>query len=492
MSVNRVPPEIWADIFIKYMKDSRYCRSLGPKQAPILFTLVCRKWRATALSTPRLWTNLWLPQPPKQWAPLRLYIIAVKGWLKCSHPLPIRLQVRVLKYMSPTFLRSFISALLEHARRWESVAIFFEGNNSSLTVFDEVDESFFPLLKSFDISDSYGPVSHNLTQALKAAPNLHSVGLNHSILDDSWSLSWSNLSNLWMSISTGVDAVEQRLDMNFFVSAMTACTCLRSLTLSFDVGFAWDDEHTTIMSTVNQATIPSLESLELQMDPDVIAIFAPALILPNLNALTLHTGGEPWNIDDWDVFTDFVLHFHTSLRHLSLNDAQVETDQLADLLILLPRLVQLELRNISRLAHWDVLFMYLWQEPMNLNRRLEELLLVRPQHLGELKSLHEGPHSWGYEKLLEMLKKRRSWPEGGSGSGGADDNGPGDHGCSQLKSLHMLRNDLERMKKESPQEYAGLMQLVDQGLKLSTDHDIGAEDEEDGDAIDDEDVIDED
>lgn len=189
---------------------------------------------------------------------------------------------------------------------------------------------------------------------------------------------------------------------------------------------------------------------------------------------------------DWDMFTDFVQHFSGSLRYLSLNNAQLYTDQLAELLTFLPGLVRLELRNISRLAHWDIFFRYLWVEGMHLTWHLEELLIQRPRHLGERKSFHEGPHSWGYEELLEMLEKRRSWPEGSSGSGGADDDGPGDPDCSQLKSFYMLSSDVERMKKESPEDYARLVQLVEQGLELSIGRDIedmlgGGEDDDDDD-----------
>lgn len=65
MAVARLPPEILADIFLKHLEAMEQPpRRIHSDRAPLVFTRVCRNWRATAYSTPRLWTKLFLPEPP--------------------------------------------------------------------------------------------------------------------------------------------------------------------------------------------------------------------------------------------------------------------------------------------------------------------------------------------------------------------------------------------------------------------------------------------
>lgn len=452
MSIDRVPHEVWADIFTKHMHDRDEPGELyDPKHAPVLFTLVCRKWRDTALSTAKLWTNLWLPRPPRELKAFQLYVNAVKGWLKCSQTLPIHIQARNLEVISTSSSQSYISALLEHAYRWESVYIYFGEQDPSLSVFDGISETSFPLLRSFEIRDSCGPVSHSLTRALKAAPNLRIVSLGHAILDDSWILPWSNLTSLVLSIRAGSEKVEQRLDLEFFVFAMSACTRLRSLRLNFSFGY-WVVGESDIVLASQSATVPSLESLVLEMDlTSITPLFAKALILPNLKALTFHAYDDLWGYDCWERFVEFVQHFSSTLEDLSLYKMPLVEEQLVELLTKFPRLARLRLSATKYLASWDMVFCYLGSQ-MCPNILLEELIIDRPRR--------SETYEWGYKALVAMVESRRT---GQLGSGASE--------CSQLLSLHLLSEDATRMEQGNPEEYAKLMRLIEQGLKLTTSFD---------------------
>lgn len=46
--------------------------------------------------------------------------------------------------------------------------------------------------------------------------------------------------------------------------------------------------------------------------------------------------------------------------------------------------------------------------------------------------------------------------------------GDGASVCSQFLSLHLLNEDTTRMEQGNPEDYAKLMQLVEQGLKSTT------------------------
>ncbi|KIK51663.1 hypothetical protein GYMLUDRAFT_181140, partial [Collybiopsis luxurians FD-317 M1] len=61
--IRQLPSETLAEIFIWCLPtDGQYSvRSL--KQAPLIFTMICRTWRSVALNTPRLWSSIHIYLP---------------------------------------------------------------------------------------------------------------------------------------------------------------------------------------------------------------------------------------------------------------------------------------------------------------------------------------------------------------------------------------------------------------------------------------------
>ncbi|KAJ3880495.1 hypothetical protein F5051DRAFT_303633, partial [Lentinula edodes] len=59
--INALPDEILAEIlrmhFVAQMEEIRY-RSYGRIRIPLGFTRVCRRWRAVALESPRIWADV--------------------------------------------------------------------------------------------------------------------------------------------------------------------------------------------------------------------------------------------------------------------------------------------------------------------------------------------------------------------------------------------------------------------------------------------------
>lgn len=119
-----------------------------PSYALLVFTRVCRKWRAAAYPTPRLWCNLLLPDAPRptEWSSLNSFIRRVKLWMGCSKPFPIaRLERRGLKTLPKTFKRAYMAALVPHSRRWVDITLGFGGQD--LTYLYSLPDDAFPLLK---------------------------------------------------------------------------------------------------------------------------------------------------------------------------------------------------------------------------------------------------------------------------------------------------------------------------------------------------------
>ncbi|KIM77155.1 hypothetical protein PILCRDRAFT_12323 [Piloderma croceum F 1598] len=55
----RIPPEIWGDIFVQCLPDDEFI-AISAYSAPMLLAGVCRPWRLIVLSTPRLWNSICL------------------------------------------------------------------------------------------------------------------------------------------------------------------------------------------------------------------------------------------------------------------------------------------------------------------------------------------------------------------------------------------------------------------------------------------------
>ena len=59
----RLPPDIWREVFYHCLTIGRTYPILSATEAPMLLTRVCSMWRSVALSSPRIWTRLYIPLP---------------------------------------------------------------------------------------------------------------------------------------------------------------------------------------------------------------------------------------------------------------------------------------------------------------------------------------------------------------------------------------------------------------------------------------------
>ncbi|KAG7099947.1 hypothetical protein E1B28_001740 [Marasmius oreades] len=100
--IRRLPAEVMSEIFVHCLqtKDRNPTRSLA--EAPLLLTLVCRRWREIALSTAQLWSSLHIYLPPTaQKYEIRLTEVinrraeGVKAWLSRSGSLPLSISLVV-------------------------------------------------------------------------------------------------------------------------------------------------------------------------------------------------------------------------------------------------------------------------------------------------------------------------------------------------------------------------------------------------------------
>lgn len=393
---------------------------------------------------------------------------AVNSWLKCSQRLPISIHVRGV-YISFDVFRLHVSTLLQHSSRWESATFTLEGlEKGCLFAFDTVNRHAFPILRDFNLAGGTGRVSSKLTRALRAAPNLRTVHLGHNILNRSWSLQWSNITDLSLEIWLEKITHQHDFDLDWLISVWGACTSLTMFELAFSKRFlsAWGinpDE----LELGRSATVDSLKHLRLAMDLDMMSIIVVFLDCPNLLSLSLNMQGSPFDEDHWLEILDFTDDFTYSFERLEIYSAHINVSPVVQLLDRVPMLLELVLWDLrSGDFSWAKLF-----DDLQV-RKLAELTIGRPRSSAKRV---EGDY-WAYGKLVEMLETK--WRDGTGPPGDDEDDWEEEPDILQISTLRIFNTDLARMKRDCPEEHRRLMQLVENGMYLVTD-DTDSDDESD-------------
>ncbi|KAJ8078167.1 hypothetical protein PM082_000373 [Marasmius tenuissimus] len=139
----RFPADIWGEIFAHCLPTNKLNVAVCTlKEAPLLFTNVCRAWREIALSTPRLWSSIHIsvsdppssiksdqPCPERQEA----YLQGIKLWLDRSGSHPLTLSIHMTDNTSrsispredknePTLCSKFMDLLVGHSPRWRTLS----------------------------------------------------------------------------------------------------------------------------------------------------------------------------------------------------------------------------------------------------------------------------------------------------------------------------------------------------------------------------------
>ncbi|PPR07874.1 hypothetical protein CVT24_005611 [Panaeolus cyanescens] len=101
--IRRLPDEMLGEIFLHAMFSTKRLAP-NPKEAPLVLTLVCKRWSRVAKATPRLWSKLHIvfpsrPSPSSTISPdnsesvLHQYASGVKRWLELSRDAPLFLSL---------------------------------------------------------------------------------------------------------------------------------------------------------------------------------------------------------------------------------------------------------------------------------------------------------------------------------------------------------------------------------------------------------------
>ncbi|THH12769.1 hypothetical protein EW146_g7389 [Bondarzewia mesenterica] len=339
-----LPPEVLSEIFLNCIVTKAITL---PSRAPILLTRVNRLWRAVALSTPRLWSYLYLERftrslgamepselrvhmPSGDVTKTRSYVTALRTWLSLSKRTPLTLRFWVHD-IHPTsgdkdIVAKYMRILCTHSARWKDIEIRIPHNVSNFIPILNQCRSL-PFLESFYFDNWQGgwePIDITL---LESAPLLRRARITHPFLE-SWFLPWSQLTRLSIESCFWCDMdFSNSFDMDVFIDILSHCINLEVLKFLCDLAFC----PSVTRSKSTFAVLPQLQSLRMvifmgsavedNMDEAEI-IFAllfqclTHLVLPKLRTLELPHYLSHHNWDD--SFLQFSTHFLESLENLKI------------------------------------------------------------------------------------------------------------------------------------------------------------------------------
>nr|GAT60012.1 predicted protein [Mycena chlorophos] len=122
MHINDLFPEVLGGIFTEYAAAALEQGNLAAASylGPMLLSHVCRYWRDVALGNHKLWSFIFVSQPPQDALRVKPSIELVKTWLERSHERPVDLQTDL---QNPTGSQpmALLQLLIVHSARWRAV-----------------------------------------------------------------------------------------------------------------------------------------------------------------------------------------------------------------------------------------------------------------------------------------------------------------------------------------------------------------------------------
>ncbi|THH12570.1 hypothetical protein EW146_g7571, partial [Bondarzewia mesenterica] len=462
-SMQTLPPEVLSEIFLNCIIINAVTL---PSRAPILLTRVNRLWRAVALSTPRLWSYLYLARslgrtessearahmPSDDGTKARTYITALRTWLSLSKRTPLTLRFWVHD-IYPTsgdedLLAEYMRILCTHSARWQDVDIYIPFNfNNFITILNQCRS--LPLLESF-FFDNERAISEPIDiTILESAPLLRRARVTYPFLE-SWFVPWSQLTSLSIERCTGQDmGFTNFFDVDLFIEILSHCINLEIL----NVFHSFSCYSSIVRSTSTFAILPQLQNLNMVIltcdaedDADEAEIYLHLLlqclthlVLPKLRTLELTTQFIYYR---WgDSFLQFLAHFSESLEYLEFLDCSLQLDVATSMLQRLPNLTSLSISFFVTSRRWEGI--------------LRGLTLTSTAD-GNLNA-----KSVFYEALTTMIESR--WQ---ARSRRVLEVGDGANAPSGLTTLCLEEYGEKAMEKVAPSQRARIAGCVEEGLRL--------------------------
>ena len=166
-----LPPEIISDIFL--FCACRDMHSFEIRKAPLIFTRVCRSWRAIAYSIPSLWSNMRLPSLPSKASKAISFFCALDNWLSLSRNRPLKFYLQSSSSNS-SHIDRYLTILGAHFHRWQDIHFDLPSYSS----FPRVSSTKFPFLERLVLNTSGTAGAEAFIVALRFVERLQTLAIH--------------------------------------------------------------------------------------------------------------------------------------------------------------------------------------------------------------------------------------------------------------------------------------------------------------------------
>lgn len=382
----RLPPELWMQIFMYCLPDDAHVVQ-DHTHAPLLITNVCSYWRTIALSTPRLWSSLYVCMTHGQeYTPILQAV--VEAWLHRSKIGALDIIIEIFRnpwvhgmtHPDPTPL---IDTLLPDCHRWRNFNI--QAKLSTMTQL-AVARNRLPCLESLEI-DIWEGIVTEVCDAFEIAPRLRTLCLRYGVDTYMVKIPWGQLT-------------ECRLLGKYFpfdqcFGVLEQCPQLMICQL-YIAGPLSEDFKTDSPILLNH-----LHTLQIHANPSVPQLF-DNIVLPVLVNFGFESSAP--NLVSHPQFMTLLSRSSSSLEKLSLNlnvSSSPSGDELIDYMKLCPSLTHLALgagSSCSLISErvWELLTCHQGLPDGCLSPRLESFKFWWPW---------QGDHTGG--EVLDMIMSRK-------------------------------------------------------------------------------------
>ena len=325
LPISQIHAELLSDIFIKFLEDDHESpdyAAAGPlvsfhtRADPTILGQVCSSWRNIALSTPALWTNIFILEPKIS------QIFRTRLWLDRAGNNLLYIAIHGTGESDPASLDEILLNLAFRREFWRKVDIELPNFAlGALTGSITKEPAEFRNLESASLSIiglNYHQPSHMTSidaiwKAFHSSPVLHTVDWHDAYYFRlPTHIPWTQLTQL---------KLESEFDVESLVDILSSCTRIRVLSIS----------QLSLSSGTIQLepiTLESLHTLTLDAAVKPGPLFEK-LTLPSLQSLDLrHKYLDEHLISDFVSFQEFLIRSNCSLKTFALFDRNLKEDDL--------------------------------------------------------------------------------------------------------------------------------------------------------------------
>ncbi|KAF8138044.1 hypothetical protein K438DRAFT_728781 [Mycena galopus ATCC 62051] len=283
---------------------------------PLTLSHVNNRWRDVAISTPALWSTIWVDRPRE------VHIQMVKLWIEYSRQCPLVLYLRQTSPLLPGQLPSpftdpheyeitdkILLLLGNHLHRWKRVTFLFHHRAQHSLLNLPENPSAAPLLEHIQMSTRAWDADSKLTmdRIIYSYASVQSVVV-HEFLSQEF-LRWERL--------TVLDASQLGCPRESHLNVLKHCTSLRRA----DLRVTQDHIDAPFVRPTRRVRVPWLSSLTVQADRVDLAMFFECLVLPKLEGLVLRYSSTPRCLNDPPALQRLLERSTCILQRFSLKDA---------------------------------------------------------------------------------------------------------------------------------------------------------------------------